>query len=97
MSITSLVDIPEDLAAEAAKVEGLPQRLIFWLRAEVTQDKKRKSRYSAQAQEIVKQAMEQAEKMKAEGFDRAAAMEEFKSLYEDIIETISSRHAEGRS
>jgi len=91
MSITSLVDIPDDLAAEAAKVEGLPQRLLLFIRAEVTQDHKRKSRHSAEAREIVARAMERAEKMKAEGFDREEAMERFAANYESILEHISKK------
>ena len=89
MSITSIADIPEDLAAEAAQVEGLQERLILWLRAEVTQDKKRKSRHSAQAREIVRQAMDRAEGMKAAGFDREEAMVRFQKSYDSIIEQIS--------
>lgn len=89
MSITSIADIPEDLAAEAAQVEGLQERLILWLRAEVTQDKKRKSRHSSQAREIVRQAMNRAEGMKATGFDREEAMARFQKNYDSIIERIS--------
>ncbi|NLT71285.1 MAG: hypothetical protein GXX91_11405 [Verrucomicrobiaceae bacterium] len=89
MSITSIADIPEDLAAEAAQVEGLQERLILWLRAEVTQDKKRKSRHSSQAREIVHQAMDRAEGMKAAGFDREEAMARFQKNYDSIIEQIS--------
>jgi len=88
MSITSIADIPEDLAAEAAQVEGLQERLILWLRAEVTQDKKRKSRHSAQASEIVRQAMGRAEEMRMTGFDREKAMERFQKNYDAIVEQI---------
>ncbi|MCB1227988.1 MAG: hypothetical protein KDK99_19435 [Verrucomicrobiales bacterium] len=90
MKLLSMVDIPDDLAAEAAQVEGLQDRLIFWLRAEVTQDRKRKSRYSAQAQEIVRGAIERAEKMKAEGFDREAAMDRFEESYGEILDQLDS-------
>ena len=93
MSITSLVDIPEDLAAAAAKVEGLPLRLLLFIRAEVTQDQKRKSRHSAQAQEIVKKATKDAEDMLAAGFSREEAMAEFQTLYSEVLNQIAERHA----
>lgn len=85
MSITSLVDIPEDLAAEAAQVEGLPQRLIFWLRAEITQDKKRKSRHSAQAKEIVSRARERAQKEPMTEEEKEAARSTFVERYEQML------------
>lgn len=90
MSITSLVDIPEDLAAEAAKVEGLPQRLIFWLRAEVTQDKKRKSRYSAQAEEIVRKAKERIQNQPMTEMEKEAARSSFMERYEQMMEGLKA-------
>lgn len=89
MKLSSLVDIPDDLAAEAAQVEGLPDRLIFWLRAEVTQDKKRKSRHSAEAREIVKRAMERAKDHPMTEAEKAAARAGFVERYETMIANLN--------
>lgn len=91
MNVNQLVEIPDDLAAEAAQVEGIGARLLCFLRAEVSQNRKRQSRHSAEAREIVRRAREEAGKMRAAGVTPEQARAEFATLYTEIIDQISAK------
>ena len=90
MTALHLVEIPDDLAAEAAQVPGIRERLLSFIRAEVSMHRKRQSRHSAQAREIVRRAKEQAEQMKASGVTPEQARAEFARLHSEIMEQVSA-------
>ena len=91
MSIHQLVDIPDDLAAEAAQVPGLHLRLLSFLRAEIAQNRKRQRQHSEQAREIVRQAHAEAEKLKAAGMTPEQARAEFSVLHQEVMEQIAAK------
>jgi hypothetical protein len=91
MNATSLIEIPDDLAAEAAQVPGLSARLIGFLQAEVSQHRKQQRPHRAQAIEIVKQAKAEAEQMKAAGVTPAEARSEFVKMYVEMIEKLADK------
>ena len=80
-----LAEIPDELAAEAAQVPGLPKRLLNFLRAEVSQHRRRQSRYSPEAQQIAQASAEQAAALQAARMKPADARAEFASLYSEVI------------
>lgn len=88
MNVNQLVEIPDDLAAEAAQVEGIGARLLCFLRAEVSQNRKRQSLHSAEAREIVRRAREEAEQMRAAGVTREEAMASFEKNYLEILKQL---------
>ena len=91
MNALQLVEIPDDLAAEAVQVPGLPERLLSFLRAEVLLHQRRQGRYSAQAREIAQRAMAEAEQMKAGGVTPEQAKSEFGKLYAEISDQIAAK------
>jgi hypothetical protein len=86
MNAAPFTDIPDDLIADAAQVPGLRIRLISFLRAEVTQHRKRQNMHSLQAREIVRQAREEVAKMEPLAEDeKAQAKKEFVVFYERLM------------
>lgn len=85
MSVTLSIDLPEDLAAQAAQLEGLPQRLASWLRAEVSLDTQKRSPHHAVAKEIVQHAMERAARSPMTETEKEAARATFVDRYETMI------------
>ena len=76
-SLPDLVEIPAELSAKAREVPGLPERLLRFIRLDVEMNERRRHRYSPQALELVQRARGLAEKRKAEGIERSAAMRDF--------------------
>ncbi len=91
MSIHQLVDIPDDLAAEAAQVPGIHVRLLSFLRAEIAQNRRRQRQHSEQAREVVRQAHAEAEKLKAAGVTPDQARAEFLALYKEVVAQIAAK------
>lgn len=86
MNAAPFTDIPDDLIADAAQVPGLRIRLMSFLRAEVTQHRKRQNMHSLQAREIVRQAREEVAKMEPLTEDeKAQAKKEFVVFYERLM------------
>lgn len=84
--LMEIADLPEDLVAEAAQVPGLRLRLMSFLRAEVTQHRKRQSHHSAQARDIVRQAREEVTGQEPlSATEQAMAREEFARFYEQLV------------
>ena len=91
MNAQHLVEIPADLAAEAAEVPGIRDRLLSFIRAEVSLHRKRQSRYSVEARDIVQRAREDAEQMKKSGVTPEQAKADFVKLHSEIMDQISAR------
>jgi 23S rRNA maturation-related 3'-5' exoribonuclease YhaM len=83
-----LAEIPDELAAEAAQVPGLPKRLLNFLRAEVSQHRRRQSRYSPEAQQIAWASTEQAAALQAAGMKPADARAEFAALHAEVMKDL---------
>jgi hypothetical protein len=96
MSTTLTVDLPIDVVSEAQENEDFPIRLGQFVLSEVVRRRKRKSPHRQQAEEMVKLALADAERIKAQGVPREDLMNEFSLLYENILEKISSHHVESR-
>lgn len=88
MNSTELLDIPSDLAARARAVPGLSLRLVQFIHLEIAQYEVRKKRFRPETLALVQRARENAEKMKAEGFDREKA---FAELEESLLTLIAER------
>ena len=86
-----LAEIPDELAAEAAQVPGLSKRLLSFLRAEVSQHRRRQSRYSAEAQQLAQASSEQACALKAAGMKPEEARAQFGKLYIEVMNDIPGR------
>lgn len=91
MSIHQLVDIPDDLAAEAAQVPGLRVRLLSFLRSEIAQNRRRQRQHSEQAREVVRQVHAEAEQLKAAGVMPDQARAEFSVLYKEVMDQIGAK------
>ncbi len=90
MSVIELADIPEELAAEAAQVPGINTRLRFFLRAEISQHRKRQRQHGSHAKEIVQRAKEEAEQLRAAGMTPEQAKAEFVQLHREIVDQIAA-------
>ena len=89
MNAITLIDIPDDLAAEAAEVPGLRERLVCFLRAEVSLHRRRQSRHSAQAREIVQQAKAEVAAVGPLTEEaKAKARQEFVLFYEELMKKL---------
>jgi hypothetical protein len=87
-NILQLADIPDDLAAEVAKLPDFPARLIGFLRTEVSRHRQDQRPFGAQAKEIVKQAREEADRLAASGMTPDQARTEFTDLYLKVMPRI---------
>ena len=83
-----IAEIPDELAAEAAQVPGLPKRLLHFLRAEVAQHQRRQSRYSAEAQQLTHTSAAQAEALVSAGMTPEMARAQFAKLYGEVMNDI---------
>jgi glutamyl-tRNA reductase len=86
MSIT--FDIPADVQAEVEGIPDLNLRVALFLRHEAQLEKVRRQRHSAQAREIVGEAVRQAEIEKAAGFDAAESFSQLRQAHQDITERL---------
>ncbi len=86
-----LAEIPDDLAAEAAQVPGLPKRLLSFLRAEVSQHRRRQSRYSSEAQQLAQASSEQSCALKAAGMKPDEGRAQFAKLYTEVMDDIPGK------
>ncbi len=80
------IQIPEDIAARAEAVPGLTERVVNFIRMEVAQHEERQRRFSPETLALVERARLTAERRKAEGFNRKAAMAEFEERYLRLTE-----------
>ena len=86
MNAAPFIDLPDDLIADAAQVPGLRMRLMSFLRAEVTQHRKRQSLHSLQAREIVRQAREEVAEMEPlTESEKVKAKKEFVVFYDKLM------------
>jgi hypothetical protein len=90
-SVLQLAQIPDELAAEAAKVPGLPQRIIGFIIAEVAKHSDGKVTRSDVVERICREAEEEAEALRKSGFSPQRAREEFHELYLEIQKELESR------
>jgi hypothetical protein len=85
-NVLQLAEIPDDLAAEAAQVPGFGVRLVSFIRAEVSQHRKRKVQNSSRAKALVEQARAELENSPAlSPEEKAAAKREFAAMYEKMM------------
>lgn len=71
------IEIPDELALEAEAVPGLRERLLCFLRAEISLHKRRQSKRSPEVLEIVKRARERAAEMRGTGVTPEQARADF--------------------
>lgn len=74
--MTKLLELPDDLADKVKNIPDLDQRIVRFIKAEAAMHAQRQKRFSPETLDVVKKAREAAEKMKADGFDRARVAEE---------------------
>ena len=79
------ISIPEDLAARAEAIPGLAERVVSYIRMEVSQYEQRQKRFRPETLDLVERARQTAESRRAEGYDRDAAMEEFETRYRRLV------------
>lgn len=74
--MTKTLELPDDLADKVKDIPDLDQRIVRFIKAEAVLHAQRQKRFSPETLELVSKAREAAEKMKADGFDRARVAEE---------------------
>ena len=74
--MTKTFELPDDLADKVKDIPDLDERIVRFIKAEAVLHAQRQKRFSPQTLELVRKAREAAEKMKADGFDRARVAEE---------------------
>jgi len=74
--VTKSFELPDDLADKVKDIPGLDERIVRFIKAEAVLHAQRQKRFSPESLELVRKAREAAEKMKADGFDRAQVAEE---------------------
>ena len=74
--MTKTLELPDDLADKVKDIPDLDERIVRFIKAEVVLHSQRQKRFSPETLELVRKAREAAEKMKADGFDRARVAEE---------------------
>jgi len=74
--VTKTLELPDDLADKVKDIPDLDQRIVRFIKAEAVLHAQRQKRFSPETLELVSKAREAAEKMKADGFDRARVAEE---------------------
>jgi len=85
MGAATTILIPDDLAARAESVPGLAERVVSFIRMEVTQHEQRQKRFRQETLELVGRASKEAERLRTEGFDREEAMTKFEERYRRLI------------
>jgi hypothetical protein len=74
--VTKTLELPDGLADKVKDIPDLDQRIVRFIKAEAVLHAQRQKRFSPETLELVSKAREAAEKMKADGFDRARVAEE---------------------
>lgn len=87
-TLTDVFALPADLSAKAKAVPGLQERLLRFIRMEVTLNERRQQRYSPEAQALVQRARARVEKRQAANTDRTAAMQAFRKNFTEITESL---------
>ena len=82
------IQLPAELSAKAREVPGLPERLVRFIRLEVAMNERRQQRHSPEALALVERARARVAKRKAEGTERAVAMQEFHVNYTEIVNAL---------
>jgi hypothetical protein len=77
---TKTLELPDELAEKVKDIPDLDARIMRFIKAEAVRHERRKKRFSPETLEVVRKAREAAEKMRAEGFDRARVAEEVGEL-----------------
>ena len=78
--MTKTLELPDDLADKVKDISDLDERIVRFIKAEAVLHAQRQKRFSPETLELVRKAREAAEKMKADGFDRARVAEEIGDL-----------------
>ena len=78
--MTKTFELPDDLADKVKDIPDLDERIVRFIEAEAVLHAQRQKRFSPETLELVRKAREAAEKMKADGFDRAQVTEEIGEL-----------------
>ena len=87
-TLTDVFTLPADLSAKAKAVPGFHERLLRFIREEVTHNERRQQRYSPEDQALVQRARARVEKRQAASSDRAAAMQAFRQNFTEITESL---------
>lgn len=87
-NLPELIQLPAELSAKAREVPGLPERLLRFIRLEVAMNERRQQRHSPEALALVQRARELVEARKAEGTERAVAMQGFHANYAEIVDAL---------
>ena len=74
--MTKTFELPDDLADKVKDIPDIDERIVRFIKAEAVLRSQRQKRFSPETLELVRKAREAAEKMKADGFDRAQVAEE---------------------
>jgi hypothetical protein len=79
------IPIPSELLEEANEIRDLPERVVRFIKAEISRRQLQKKRYGADVLRLVDQAFAEAESLKNAGFDEAAARLEMAELHEKVL------------
>ena len=82
MSIT--VELPPELEEQMRAIPDLNERVVAFLRDQAEYEKWRNARYSERARRLVRESMDEAEKLKAAGIPREELFRRFFSVLDKI-------------
>lgn len=78
--MTKTFELPDDLADKVKDIPDLDERIVRFIKAEAVLYAHRQKLFTPETLDLVRKAREAAEKMKADGFDRAQVAEEIGEL-----------------
>jgi hypothetical protein len=82
MNIT--VELPSELEAQMRPISDLDERLVAFFHNQAEYEQWRNARYSERARRLVKEGMEDAERLKAEGVPREELFRRFFAVLDKI-------------
>jgi hypothetical protein len=86
MTAFPTIELPDDLALAAAEVPGLNERLVRFIRAEVSIHRKKQRKRSPEVLEAIKKAQEEvAARGPLSEEEKAQAKKDFVAFYEELV------------
>ena len=88
--MTVTIDIPDELAQEMdALPEGAKEKFISpWVKDGLSEERRLRERYGADRLAFIDTCVEKAARLKAQGFDRRQALDDFMRVRDDLVTTL---------
>ncbi len=83
--MTITLPLPPEVESKARNIPNLQGRLVTFVQHQVDLEQWRARRYSETARLLVKESIEEAEKIKQQGITQEEASDKFRAAYDKII------------